>query len=108
MAKKYFVVAMVFALAITVAGCNRKAQTNANANAQVEAGANQEGIISDVLAAFRAGTSMRCTYRDPASTAEATAFISGNKFRTDYSADGKTYHATFDGETYLIWADGEP
>jgi len=63
------------------------------------------GLIDDFKDALRIKQKMECTYKvnDQGQPYEYVSYIEGDKYRSEYSADGVNSVSIFDGKTMYTW-----
>lgn len=102
--RKIFILAIVAGLAISISGCSKK-----NIQSTATESPNTSGVITDIAAALKAGTTMECTFtaNEGDEKTSGSAFFSGEKFKTSATTANGTFYSIFDGTTYYMWVDGQ-
>jgi len=107
MIKKAILLSSLILAIAFLSGCGKKT-TEQNAN---NGGAAQKeetgGIISSLKDAIGLGKKMQCTYNYKAGNESftTTAFVEGQKYRSESTVMGKKQLIVFDGETMYTWSE---
>lgn len=67
-------------------------------------------VINSIKDAMLSGKTMKCAYSvkgENGSDFTYTTYVSGKKYKNEFSAAGTVQHVIFDGETMYSWAEGQ-
>lgn len=96
---------IVFLAAGFSCGKSDEAVTTDENSGQAVENQNEDSIIDDFKNALNLNQKMKCTYKvdSQGERFESTSYFQGDKYRTEYEANGVKYTTVFDGETMYTW-----
>lgn len=112
-------IALTTAGVLLAAGCGNKPADNSNEAvkdaAQSETGKQAQTetaneMIKTIADAMASGKAMQCTYTIKDKNGEgmtATAYVDGEKYKTDTEMAGNVTHTLFDSEAMYTWTEGQ-